>query len=100
MAKMIDITDKLNFEEKPVLVIKGEGISVNHDVTTVLQVMQLTSKKDISDYDVANAYELLFDDADRKKIGDMNISYKNLVILIDEAIKIIVNGDEEPDTQS
>lgn len=100
MAKMIDITDKLNFEEKPVLVINGEGISVNHDVTTVLQVMQLTSKKDISDYDVAKAYELLFDDADRKKISDMNISYKNLVTLIDEAIKIIVNGDEEPDTQS
>lgn len=39
MAKTIDITDKLAFDENPKLVIKGKELEVNADATTVLKIM-------------------------------------------------------------
>ena len=36
MAKTIDITEKLNFEESPVLLIQGHEIHVNDDAVTML----------------------------------------------------------------
>ena len=41
MAKIIDITEKLNFEKPPVLLIQGREIHVNDDAVTMLSVMQL-----------------------------------------------------------
>ena len=41
MAKVIDITDRLSFEESPKLVIKGQEIGVNTDAPTMLKVMGL-----------------------------------------------------------
>ena len=39
MAKIIDITDKLKFEENPKLVIKGEEFEVNTDAATVIEII-------------------------------------------------------------
>ena len=39
MARKVDITDKLSFEENPSLVIKGEVLEVNADAPTMLKVM-------------------------------------------------------------
>ena len=36
-----DITDKLSFEDKAVLVIKGEEIEVRQDAPTVLKVIEI-----------------------------------------------------------
>ena len=38
MAKIIDITEKLNFEKPPVLLIQGREIHVNDDAVTMLSV--------------------------------------------------------------
>ena len=38
MAKVIDITDKLSFEEKPAILIKGKRIEVNNDASTMLKL--------------------------------------------------------------
>lgn len=43
MARKVDITDKLSFEENPSLVIKGEVLEVNADALTMLKVMGLMS---------------------------------------------------------
>ena len=43
MARKVDITDKLCFEENPSLVIKGEVLEVNADAPTMLKVMGLMS---------------------------------------------------------
>ena len=39
MAKKIDITEKLSFEENPRLVVKGKELEVNADAATVLEIM-------------------------------------------------------------
>ena len=52
---IVDITDKLNFEESPKLKIKNVTVEVNADAPTMLKVMQRLGNgddmkpKDISD---------------------------------------------------
>ena len=40
MGKVIDITDKLKFEESPRIKIKDIEVRLNDDATTMLKVMQ------------------------------------------------------------
>lgn len=46
MAKIVDITDKLSFDENPKLVIKGKELEVNADAPTMLKVMGLLRNDD------------------------------------------------------
>lgn len=39
MGKVVDITDKLKFEENPALVINGKKYEVNADATTMIEVL-------------------------------------------------------------
>lgn len=39
--KIVDITEKLNFDENPVLKVKDVTIEVNSDAATVLKIMGL-----------------------------------------------------------
>lgn len=39
--KIVDITEKLNFDENPVLKVKNVTIEVNSDAATVLKIMGL-----------------------------------------------------------
>ena len=46
MAKVVDITDKLSFDENPKIKIKGVEYEVNADARTMLEIMGLFSSKD------------------------------------------------------
>lgn len=89
-----DITDKLNFEEKPALVIKGEEIEVNSDAPAVLRVMSLMSEKP-GPAEITSAYEAMFSEESRRKLEGLNISFKGLVTVIKEAIHLIVGENDE-----
>ena len=41
MSKIIDITNKLNFDERPKLVIKGTEIEVNNDAISFIKAIAL-----------------------------------------------------------
>ena len=89
-----DITDKLNFEEKPALVIKGEEIEVNGDAPAVLRVMSLMAKTP-GPAEITSAYEAMFPEESRCKLEKLNISFKGLVTVINEAIRLIVGENDE-----
>ena len=93
MAKTIDITEKLNFEESPVLVVKGEKIHVNDDAVTMLAVMQLMGGDSPSVNDVMGAYEKLFPEEDRKVMENkLKLKFSALMTVIAEAVALI-SGD-------
>ena len=93
MAKIVDITDKLNFEECPVLLVKGEKIHVNDDAVTMLAVMQLKGGDNPSVKDVMGAYEKLFPEKDRKVMeGKLKLKFSALMTVIQEAVALI-SGD-------
>ena len=89
MAKIIDITEKLNFEKPPVLLIQGRKIHVNDDAVTMLSVMQLMGGDNPSVKDVMGAYEKLFPEKDRKVMeGKLKLKFSALMTVIQEAVRI------------
>lgn len=95
MSKIVDITDKLAFDENPKLVIKGKELEVNADATTVLKIMGILGDGDnVQPSDVVKMYELIFSDADRKKIDRMKLQFSDFQTLVFSAINLIT-GEEE-----
>lgn len=94
MAKIVDITEKLNFEENPKIRIKNKEIEVNSDAATMLKVMQITAKKTVTNTDVIKIYELLFSESERQKIEELKLKFDGLVTLVESAISVVA-GDND-----
>lgn len=95
MAKIVDITDKLSFDENPKVVVKGKELEVNADATTVLKIMGILGDgEDVKPNDVVKMYELIFSEADRKKIDKMKLQFADFQTLVFSAISLIT-GEEE-----
>lgn len=97
MAKRIDITEKLSFDENPRLIIKGEEFEINADAKTMLEIMGLFNNKTEVEATLA-AYEKMISETDRKKIDKMKLPFKDLMIIIQEAMALI-QGEDEPGEQ-
>lgn len=96
MSKIIDITNKLNFEERPKLVIKGTEIEVNNDAISFIKAIALfDSENGISSTDILSALELLFDEENREKIAKLHLSFDDLSTVIKTATELIADNDSE-----
>lgn len=100
MAKVIDITEKLNFEENPKLKIKDVEIEVNTDATTVLTLMQTIGDEEgaPSAKKMLGMFELIFPEESRKVIDSLHLNFADLTKVI-EAVMTLVMGDEESGEQ-
>ncbi|MCB7320777.1 hypothetical protein [Lacrimispora sp. 210928-DFI.3.58] len=95
MGKRVDITDKLSFEGNPVLVIKGRELEVNADAPTMLKAMGLLSSDDPGMSEILEAYGMLFSQSAKDEIENkLKLTFKDLVIVVQEAIQLIA-GEEE-----
>ena len=94
MAKVVDITDKLTFEENPALEIKGKVIEVNADAPTMLKVMGLMGKDDPGVQEIMDAYQLMFPEKSRKELDKLKLSFRDLIVVVQEAVQLIAgDGD-------
>lgn len=94
MAKIVDITDKLNFDEKPKIKIKGEELEINDSATAMLKILPKLRNNPTLD-DVNEMFEMLFSEKDRKKIEKLNLNFENFKIFIAESVRIVSGADEE-----
>ena len=95
MAKIVDITDKLSFDENPKVVVKGKELEVNADAATVLKIMGLLGDgNNAQPSDVVEMYELIFSDTDRKKIDKMKLQFADFQTLVFSAISLITGVEE------
>lgn len=95
MAKMVDITDKLNFEEKPVIKIKETELKVNNDADSMLKMIDALSGDTDDAKIVSKCIPLLFDAADRKKLEKLKLSFADYAMAIRTAIDL-AKGDSSP----
>lgn len=93
MAKVVDITEKMNFEENPVLKINDQEIEVKADAETMLKIMGLFSGEKGEVEAAIEAADLLFSEKDHKKIKGLKLSMKDYMILIEEAMNVAM-GEE------
>ena len=102
MSKIVNITDKLNFEENPALQIGEMQVEVHADAETVLRLMGNFKDKDEADINtVTEMMGLLFDPVEQlcamKKDGK-KLSAKSLMIIVQEAMNLVM-GEDSPGEQ-
>lgn len=101
MSKIIDITNKLNFEEKPKILVKGTEIEVNNDAISFIKAIALFDSEDgVKTSDILSALELLFDKKNREKIAKLHLSFADLSTLIRTATELIADEDSEGEIQT
>ena len=93
MGKVVDITEKLTFDENPKLRIRGKELEVRADAPTVLKVMGLMDSDAPGAKEIMKAYELILPEKSRKELDSMNLSFGDLIIVIQEAIQLIIGDD-------
>lgn len=94
MAKVIDITEKLSFNENPVLKVGNVELEVKADAENMLKIMGLFSGEKNEIQAAVEAASLLFSKEDQKKINSKKLSMKDYMILIKEAMDAAM-GEEE-----
>lgn len=95
MARIIDITDKLNFEENPRIKIKDVEIEVCSDAPTILAILQELSGATTTVNNVSKIYEIIFKKEDREKINSLKLNFGDFKKLIECAVDLVVENDKE-----
>lgn len=98
MAKILDITDKLSFDENPRLKVKDKELEVNADATTVLKIMGILGDgTSVTPLAVSEMCDLIFTDESAREIEGMKLPFKDFQTLIFAAINLITedNGQGE-----
>lgn len=94
MAKVVDITEKLDFEERPEIIIKDVHIKINNSAETMLRIMGNFNGDDEVEA-VINSVDLLFDKNEKKKLDKLKLSFKDFMKVVTEAMDIIRGDDGE-----
>ncbi len=99
MARIIDITDRLSFGERPRVKIKEVEIEINTDAPTVLKIMSVMN----DDGDPLKMYQLLFDKENRTRLEQMKLSFKDFMKVIEISMNLAtgedIQGEELPGEQ-
>lgn len=96
MAKIIDITEKLDFESNPKIKIKDKEYEVNADAETALKVMGMFGENgEMSPTAVVKMYELIFNEKDRKEIAKLKLNFKSFQKLVETAIELVTGTEED-----
>ena len=96
MSKIMDITDKLNFEERPRFTVKGVEFEANNDAVTIIKVTALLEDEG----DLLKTYDLLFDKENQQIIESMKLNMDDFMTLIYEVATSVVNGNEDPEGET
>ena len=98
MSKIIDITNKLNFEDKPIIKIKDVEVKANNDAVTMLKVVAIFDgeNKEMKVSDILTVYNMLFDDENKTKIESLNLTMNDFTTLIMESAQLLINGNDTP----
>lgn len=103
MAKTVDITDKLNFDDNPKIVIAGEELEVNADAEAVIQLIGIFQNSRSDMQSLGAALNLIFSEEDLKKIytikkNGKKLNARSLMTIMEEALQL-VTGETEPGEQ-
>lgn len=98
MAKVINITDKLEFEANPILEVGTIEVEVNADAETMLRLMGIFAENGELEA-IGKAMELIFKPEDVKAICNLErngkkLSAKSLVTIVQEAMNLVMGESE------
>lgn len=92
-----DLTDKLRFDQDPVLRIGEVKLTVRSDAEVVLSLVEALSDRG----EAAGAREaarLLFSEADRKKLARLRLKMDDYLAVMKAAVQLAMGGDPGEET--
>lgn len=92
--KVIDITEKLNYTEKPRIKIGDTEISINNSAVVMLRIMPRLNKSQMSPDDIMYIVERLISADDMAKLEALELSLEDFMIFIESAAELIAGGSE------
>lgn len=96
MSRVVDITEKLNYEENPKIKVKDKEIEVNTDAATMLRIMGILSdKEETGPKEVIEMYELMFAEKERQKIEKLKLNFSDFTTLVYTAIGLVTGENEQ-----
>ncbi len=94
MSKIIDITDKLSFEENPKIKIKDVELEVDASAENLLKVMaHVTDNPSVSD--VMEMCELIFTKESKKDLDALKLNFADYANVVMAAIGLASGNSEE-----
>ena len=90
--KTMDITEKLNFDEKPQLIIGETVLEVSNKATAILKAIDLFD--DLSSSDIPQVATLLFGEEGSMKLDALDLSFDDYLMVITSAVKLVTGKDE------
>ena len=102
MSKIIDITDKLNFAEKPIFKVKDIEITANNDAVTMLKVIALFENDGdgIKVSDILKMFNLLFDEENQQKVESLKLDLEDFERFVTKTAQSIINKEEETEGET
>lgn len=96
MAKRIDITEKLSFEERPIIIVKGKEIEVNDDAVSILKAFSKVDKNEsISVSTIMELSDDIFTKQGKKALDSLKLNIDDYAKVVEAAIDL-VTGETEP----
>lgn len=92
MAKIIDITEKLSFDENPKIKIAEEEYEINTDAEIMLLIMGAFKTKSPEEASL-EAANLIFGEENNQKIIKSGIKFKDYMTVIEVAMQLIQGED-------
>ncbi len=94
MGKIVDITDKLSFDENPLIRIKGEDLEIQASAENMLKIMGMFESGKTEIQAAMEATDLIFNERDKKKIKKLELQIKDYMKLIQIAINTAMDLEE------
>lgn len=94
MSKIIDITDKLSFEENPVIKIKDVELEIDASAENLLKVMGLLSDEP-SAREVVDMCNLIFTEKAKENLDALKLNFNDYSQVVMTAIDVAVGNNED-----
>ena len=98
MAKKVNITEKLELDGNPSLIIGKEELEVNADAATMLKIMEKYgdfNEDRATPKDILDLYNLMLPKESQEKIEKLKLSFNDLSVVVMEAQKLITGAEDD-----
>lgn len=100
MKKTVDLTEKLGFEEKPVIMIKKTKIVVNDGAMAALKIVGMASSAQENPAELEEMAKLLFGEEGMEKIEKLELNMKDFQKVVEAAMDLVMGEDDEEAPQN
>ena len=97
MSKTVDITEKLGFDQKPQIIVRGETLTVNDEAVVILKIRPLADEGSAAS--LLQICPLLFSE-DERKINDMHLNFRDFTTLVKTAIALATGTEDNAEGET